>query len=109
MRQHYHDYMPRGLSVRDKLWWWLMPGVVIKVRWPVGEVRIQQEPSGVWDYVKSSDPNDHYRPWMEANVGRQKWDWDWGFAGNDVSDNCLTIKIRQSRREYATIALMRWS
>jgi hypothetical protein len=46
---------------------------------------------------------------MEANVGRQKWDWDWGMAGDDVSANRLTIKIRRKHQEYAIIAKLMWS
>ena len=86
-----------------------MPGVIINVRWPVGEIRIRQEESSIWDYVQSADPNDHYRPWMEEHVGRQGWDWDWGMANRDAVDNRLTIKIRQRHAKYATIAAMRWS
>jgi len=86
-----------------------MPGVIINVKWPVGEIRIRQEASDIWDYVQSADPNDHYRPWMEANVGRQGWDWNWGMANNDVSDNRLTIKIRQKHQDCAIIAKLMWS
>lgn len=93
-----------------------MPGVVINVKWPVGPVKIgdfyKEEWSGVsegFEIVESADPNDHYRPWMEAHVGRQKWDWDWGMANNDVSGNRLTIKIRQKHHECAIIAKLMWS
>ena len=102
-------YLPCGLNIVQKLWWWFVPGVVINVRWPVGEIRIRQEALGTWDYVRSADPNDHYRPWMEQYVGRQGWDWNWGMADRDATDNRLTIKIRQKYAEYATIAQMRWA
>ena len=102
-------HLPCGLNIVQQLWWRFVPGVVINVQWPVGEIRIRQEASSIWDYVRSADPNDHYRPWMEKHVGRQGWDWDWGMANNDVSENRLTIKIRQKHAEYATIAQMRWS
>lgn len=102
-------WMPCGLNIKEQLWWRFMPGVVINVKWPSGEIRIRQEKSDTWDYIRSADPNDHYRPWMEANIGRQGWDWDWGMANTDVSDNRLTIKIRQKYAEYATIAVMKWS
>jgi len=46
---------------------------------------------------------------MEQHVGRQGWDWNWGMANNDASDNRLTIKIRQRHREYAIIAKLMWS
>jgi hypothetical protein len=46
---------------------------------------------------------------MEQHVGRQGWDWQWGMADRDASDNRLTIKIRQKYAKYATIAAIRWS
>jgi hypothetical protein len=46
---------------------------------------------------------------MEEHVGKQGWDWNWGVSGNDVSENRLTIKIRQKHEKYATIAALRWS
>lgn len=102
-------YMPVNLGIREQLWWRFVPGVVINVRWPTGETRIKQESSGVWDYVKSADPNDHYRPWMEEHVGQQGWDWNWGMADRDATDNRLTIKFRRKHRECAIIAKMMWA
>jgi hypothetical protein len=102
-------HLPCGLNIFEKLWWQFMPGVVINVRWPVGEIRIKQEESNIWDYVRSADPNDHYRPWLEKNVGKQGRDWNWGMANNDASENRLTIKIRKSKSNYAVIALLRWN
>jgi hypothetical protein len=102
-------HLPCGLNFRDKLWWRFMPGVVINVKWPDGWVVLHESPDGSMVSTRSADPNDHYRPWMEKNVGRQKWDWDWGMANNDVSDNRLTIKIRQKHQECAIIAKLMWS
>lgn len=92
-----------------------MPGVVIKVKWPKGKIAVDHNDprwvdlgGAVWVEFDSADPNDFYRPWMEQYVGRQKWDWDWGFVGNDANDNCLTIKVRQTKAKYATIIAMRW-
>jgi len=93
-----------------------MPGVVINVKWPAGNITVD-ESDPRWDWTLSSslqegysaDPNDHFRPWLEKHVGRQKWDWDWGIAGNDSVENRLTIKIRQKHAKYATIAAIRWS
>ena len=114
--KHYNHYMPCGLNIRERLWWWLMPGVCIKVRWPKGKIAVDHNDprwvdlgGAVWVEFDSADPNDFYRPWMEQHVGRQKWDWDWGFVGNDASDNCLTIKVRQKHAKYATIMSMMWA
>lgn len=97
------------------LWWRFMPGTVIKVQWPVGKVVVLSDPGG-WDWIVgsspretfSADPNDYYRPWLEANVGQQGWDWDWRLTDNDIAENQLTIKFRKSRTSWASIAALRW-
>ena len=109
-------YLPCGLNIRDKLWWRFVPGVVINVKWPKGQVKVgpshRDGYSGYgpeYEYVDSADPNDHYRPFLEQHVGRQGIHWNWGMADRDVSDNRLTIKIRQKYAKYATIAAIQWS
>lgn len=109
-------YLPCGLNIIQKLWWCFMPGVVINVKWPKGQIKVSPSHKLGWngigdyyEYAESADPNDHYRPWMEQHVGRQGWDWNWGMADNDVAENRLTIKIRRKHAKYATIAAMRWA
>jgi len=110
-------YLPCGLNLIETLWWRFMPGVVINVRWPTGNIVVNDKDprwcdmgGAVWvDLGFSSDPNDHYRPWMEEHVGRQGWDWNWGMADRDATDNRLTIKIRQKHAKYATMAGIMWS
>lgn len=104
------------ISFIETLWWRFMPGVTIKVKWPVGNVIVLPTDDG-WDWtlgatrqeIFSADPNDHYRPWLEANVGRQGWDWNWRLTDNDVAENILTIKFRRSKEQWATVAALRWS
>lgn len=109
-------YLPCGLNIKEQLWWRFMPGVVINVKWPKGQVRVGPSHKQGWagvgpefEYVESADPNDHYRPWMEQHVGQQGWDWNWGVANNDVSENRLTIKIRRKYQDCAIIAKLQWS
>lgn len=109
-------YIPCGLNIIEQLWWRFMPGVVINVKWPKGQVRVGPSHRDGWsgvgpefEYVESADPNDHYRPWMEKHVGRQGWDWNWGMADRDATDNRLTIKIRQKYQDSAVIAKLQWS
>lgn len=98
------------------IFWYLMPTVEIKLRWPVGEITVGPDDPG-WDWTlgatyqsyMSADPNDHYRPWLEQNVGRQSWAWDWKIIDNDASANCLTLRVRQDKAKYATMAAMRWA
>jgi hypothetical protein len=113
---HGDHYMPCGLNIKDKLWWRFMPGVVINVAWPSGEIIVDHSDprwfdcgGAVWVKFDSADPNDHYRPWLEQYVGKQGWDWNWGMAGEDAAENRLTIKIRQKYAHHATIALLRWA
>ena len=109
-------YLPCGLNIRDKLWWRFIPGVVINVKWPKGLVKVGPSHREGWsgygpefEYVDSADPNDHYRPWLEQHVGRQGWDWNWGQANTDATENRLTIKIRQKYASHATLAALIWS
>ncbi len=108
-------YLPCGLNIKDQLWWRFMPGVVINVKWPVGEVVVgpsSRNWSGMgpmYEEIFSTDPNDHYRPWMEKHVGKQGWDWDWGLAGQDVTGSRLTIKIRRKYQDCAILAKLQWA
>lgn len=81
-----------------------MPGTEIVVRWPVGWC----EPDHLGNQVQSADPNDHYRPWMEANVGRQCWDWDWDIKQVTDSETQLLIKFRKGKETQAMEAWMLW-
>ena len=109
-------WMPCGLNFYEKIWWRFMPGVVMNVAWPTGQVKVGPSHRDGYagygpefEYIDSADPNDHYRPWMEKYVGKQGWDWNWGVCIKDVSENRLTIKIRRKHAKYATIAALRWS
>lgn len=94
-----------------------MPGTVVKVKWPTGEIivdhndpRWQDMGGAVWvNLGYSSDPNDHYRWYMEKHIGRQGWDWDWCLADGDINENRLTIKLRRSKMKYSTIIGIMWS
>jgi hypothetical protein len=97
--------IPLQLSFIEKLWWRFVPGEIINVRWPVGYTEFDN--NGV--KVRSADPNDHYRPELERLVGRQGWDWNWGMADRDATDNRLTIKIRRKHAHHATMLALRWA
>jgi hypothetical protein len=116
----------RRFGTVKALWWKFMPGVKITVKWPAGLVEIDDS-MPQWDWtigpakyvVASADPNDHYRPWLEQNVGRQGWDWDWrlgpitGAQGSANGPTYLTgdyleIKFRKAKAEYATMFKLIW-
>ena len=56
-----------------------------------------------------ADPNEHYRPWIEANVGRQSVDWDWGLINNDARDNTLSIWFDKRHEMLAMTAKLMWA
>jgi hypothetical protein len=93
------------------LWWRFMPGAEIEVPWPTGWTEPEPAPGGGFIQFESSDPNDHYRPWLEKNVGRQGWDWEWRIgqiATTTGARDTILIKIRRKKEKYATIAALRW-
>ena len=104
----------------EGLWWRFMPGTEIEVPWPSGNIVVNdQDPrwcdigGAVWvDLGYSADPNDHFRWWLEKNVGRQGWDWNWRIGQIATTTNerdTLVIKFRRAKEKYATIAAMRWA
>ncbi len=107
--------MPVTLNIMEQLWWRFMPGVVINVKWPKGPLVVDHNDprwvdlgGAVCVEIDSADPNDHYRPFLEKYVGRQGWDWNWGMADRDATDNRLTIKIRRKHEKYASLLSIMW-
>ena len=82
--------------------YWLRTEIV--VNWPHGWT--PQDHLG--NSALSSDPNEWYREWLETNVGRQGWSWDWRstMLHPEVHD-ALVIKFR--RAEDATMFALKWS
>lgn len=101
-------------QIYNKVWWRLMPGAEVKVKWPVGQVpRAYGDERGLHGdpdpFVgESADPSVHYKPWMEAHVGKQGWDWNWDLRDNDSAENRLTIKVRKAKEKYASAIGLMW-
>lgn len=100
----------------EKLWWRFMPGATASVPWPTGMVAVDPQDEAydwfaenAYQETFSADPNEHYRPWLEANVGRQGWDWNWRVSCNDIENNPLIIKFRRGKEQWATLAALSWS
>jgi hypothetical protein len=99
----------------QRLYWWLFGGQTINVKWPSGWVVLHEDPYGGVVSTDSADPNDHYRPWLEKNVGKQGRDWDWQ-VGAIAADNgqgtigvdMLNLIFRKGKEDLATIAKLRW-
>lgn len=87
----------------------------MRVRWPRGIIVIDDTDPRWYDVgasrveIGSADPNDHYRPYLEQNVGRQGWDWQWGLADRDATEDRLTIRIRRPLNHWCSIIALRWN
>ena len=92
-------------SLSEWLFWKYGKGPTVTVKWPVGPI----EEADPVDGTISADPNDHYRPYLEKNVGRQNRDWVWGLRDNNAAENRLTIKFRKSKAKWATAAFLLWA
>jgi hypothetical protein len=90
-------------KLKHRLWWLFMPGTEIVVKWPMGWT----EPDDLGNSVESADPNDHMRPWLAANVGRQCWDWNWDIKQRG-DETMLLIKFRWGKGAHAMHARMLW-
>ena len=107
------------LGLIDETWWGFMPGEIVTVKWPSGELEITPD-HPLWDWsigpdsyrVNSADPNEWYRPWLEKHVGRQGWDWNWRIA--PVALGCyspgdrLVIKLRKKKAHFASMISLMW-
>lgn len=61
--------------------------------------------------IHSDDPNQHYRPFLEKNVGVQNKDWMWKHIGGpkDYSrDQKLEIRFRKNKAKWATMLRLQW-
>lgn len=80
----------------------------VSVLWPRGWT--PQDHLG--NSAESSDPNTWYREWLETNVGRQGWAWDWRIGpivevSDEVGRDTLRIKFRKA--EAATMFALKWA
>lgn len=84
----------------DTLWWKVIPGSTITVPWPCEmEIESPNHPT-----VRTTDPNDIYRPLLEAYCGRQYVGWNWRGVGERIE-----IKVRADKSRWATLLALRWS
>lgn len=106
----------KRFGVPEALWWKFVRGPEIVVRWPNGWTR----PDHLGVSCESADPNDHYRPWLEENVGKQGWDWNWrhsigdsmhtpGYESDMLGHDQVVIKFRKKHQDSALVAKMLWT
>lgn len=92
------------------LMWKFGKGPMVRVKWPCGWVMLHEHDDGSKVSTESADPNDHYRPWLEANVGKQGWDWVWEaeLSPSTETDN-IKIKFRKGKSDFASVVVLKWS
>ena len=105
----------------SQLYWRLVDYVEIDAKWPTGVIAVDPnhprwyDVGATWVEIESSDPNDHYRPFLEQWIGRQGWDWDWHlrFHGRNTEtmeqEGRLTIRMRQKHAVYASHIALMWN
>ncbi len=86
-------------SLTNRLWW-KFPGNSVIVKWPTGYLDDVKNPCSEIE-IYSADPNEFYRPWLETNVGKQGFDWDWRI--DSITGNNLEIKFRMGKGKEASL------
>lgn len=82
----------------------------VEVAWPSGWT--PQDHLG--NSALTADPNKWYREWLETNVGRQGWAWDWRIGKINWPDKSIvgikdTLKIKFRDPKMATMFILKWS
>lgn len=80
-------------DLREEIWWSMIPGVKIKLPWPTEHMMT----------VRAS-----YVSWLEDNVGKRYWTWNWSPLDDDGHMDLLTIKFRRDKAELATEMKLRF-
>lgn len=110
------------LGILGDLRWRMLQGGEVFVKWPSGECEITSshtrwgwmiDPTSPTSHtIHSADPNDHYRPWLEANVGKQGRDWEWKIApykeGFYSPGDRVLIRVRKSKRHALSAMALMW-
>lgn len=50
------------------------------------------------------EPNDHYRPWLEKNIGAQGINWNWCIHEHNID----LLEIHFADKEHATLFELAW-
>jgi hypothetical protein len=106
-------------NIIERIWWKCMPGTTITIPWPKKEwLTLHDDGDGGKTETVTDDPNYHYRSYLEKNVGKQGWDWDWMIdpkhsmyimnVPREVNDQ-LKIKFRRGKESWASIIMILWT
>lgn len=102
------DFLTSGaaypVTMVSKLWWKFMPCVTVCINWPAS---VDYNAVGRFNIFQQA--NIHYRPWLEQNIGKQGWDWDWGICRSNLLDRKITVRIRKKHAKFISMALLKWT
>ena len=93
---------PAGGSFKHWLYWRIMFSTGIAIKFPV---------KFDWEDTPMGDPEFHYRPWLEENVGKKgrDWEWHWAYYGMDDEDvSGVVILIPRHKKKYASMIKLMW-
>lgn len=62
-----------------------------------------------WPNGPYSDPNDHYRDYLEQHIGTQGKDWEWHAYPPSNFTKIIILIFDDSKQESAFIMQMMWS
>jgi hypothetical protein len=89
-------------SVYQMVYWRFNTGAIVDVKWPGPSVTYGSFTFG------TNDPNEHYRPWLEENVGKQGRDWDWtNWSGTENFE--IRIVVSKRKASLAPMIALMWS
>lgn len=97
--------VPISVRLAKDAYWRLAAGATVTLPWP----RKYWLDLGGGMSVHSDEPNDHYRPWLEANVGRQGWDWRWDYHHLSATEAVVILTVRKGKAPLASAAALKWS
>jgi hypothetical protein len=102
MRSLKEKMMNRYLSPLQKLYWIVVPHDVVVVKWP-DPFDWEREP-----YRNMGDPNNHYRAWLEENLGEQGYNWDWHLDWSQVKLDKIYILVPYHKRTFTSLIGLMW-
>lgn len=88
-----------------RLWWKTMCQSSVVLPWPRNA---WTEMDHLGTQIRSTDPNDHWRPWLEENVGKQGWDWDWRLVELQIGYDHVEVGFRRGKWDARTAFALRW-
>lgn len=89
-----------------RLWWKLVPGTTIRVKWYPTEGQEIVDPQTF--YAMKANCAIYYKPELIVKVGRQGIHWDWCITEQDIAEEKLSIKFFLKKKSWASYFALKW-